>query len=72
MCALLAVWPLGAESAQVKRTYLFFLVVFECAVGAEWTETTVVVGARGSLGFRIDVEVEAVVAVGACLGSSVV
>jgi hypothetical protein len=72
MRTLFAMWPLRTESAQVEGAYPLFLVVFECAVGTEWTETTVVVGAGGPFRFGIDMEVETVIAVGACLSSGVV
>jgi len=41
-------------------------------MGPKWTEASVVMRARRSLGFGIDVEVETVVTVGAGLGSGVV
>jgi hypothetical protein len=72
MRTLFAMWPLWTEATQVERTDLLLLVVFECAVRTKWTEATIVVWTGGSLGFGVDVEVEAVVAVGACLGSGVV
>jgi hypothetical protein len=72
MRTLFAMWSLRTESAQVKGAYLLLLVVFECAVGTKWTETAVVVRAGGPFRFGIDMEVETVIAVGACLCSGVV
>lgn len=46
--------------------------MFQCTVRPERTETAIVMRARGPLGLGIDVEVEAVVAVGAREGAGIV
>jgi len=63
MRTVLAALALGTEAAEVERTQLLFLVVFERAVRAELAEASVVVRARWPLSFGVDVEVEAVIAV---------
>lgn len=72
MGTVLAAFALWTEAAQVKRAQLVFLVVLQRAVWAEWAEAAVVVWARGALGIGVQVEVEAVVAVGAGLCAGVV
>jgi hypothetical protein len=70
MCTILAILAFRAEAAEVKRTYLLLLVVFERAVWAKWAESTVVVWAGRPLSFGVDMKVEAIVAVrtGLCAG----
>lgn len=72
MCPVLALWPSRTESTQVERTYPLLLVMFERAMWAERTKATVVMWTRGSFGFRINVKVQAVIAVRTRLRSRIV
>lgn len=57
MCAVIAGWAFGAEAGEIEGAYVGLLVVLECAMWAEWTESAIVVGARRALRFGVDVEV---------------
>ena len=72
MPAVFASRTFRAETSEVEGAQICLLVVLQGAVRAERTEAPVVVGACRSLRLGIDVEVEAVVAIGAGLGARVV
>jgi hypothetical protein len=72
MCAVFTRFAFRTEASQVIWTKPVLLVVLQGAVGPEWAEAAVVVRTRRALRLGIDVQVEAVVAVGACEGASVI
>lgn len=64
VCAVLAFPSLGTETCQVIWAHLLADMLLGAA-GAQWTEAAVVVRAGWQLALRVDVEVEALVAVAA-------
>jgi hypothetical protein len=72
MRPILAAPTFWTEASQVEWTELIFLDVLQRAVWTEWTESAIVVRTRRPLGFGVDMEVQAVVAVGACERAGVV
>lgn len=72
MRTVLAGFTFRTEACQVEWTQFIFLIVLQSTVRAQWTEASIVMRTWRALRFRVDVEVQAVVAVRTCLGACVV
>lgn len=64
MYAFLALPPVWAKASQIETTERLAHVLL-AAARAERTEAFIIMGARGELGGRVNVQVEAFVAIGA-------
>lgn len=64
MGALLAVWPIRAETGEIIRAHLLADVFFG-APGSQWAEALFVMWAGRQLALGVDVQVQTLVAVGA-------
>lgn len=65
-------WAVGTETCQIEWTDFVSFHMLVCTVWTKRTESSIVVGTRWTFGFGIDMEIEAVFAVGASAGTGVI